>query len=77
MAWFGSDDAMQGFVERHGLSFPNLNDEPGEVFARFGVPSQPAWAFIAADATVTVRVGVLGEADLSAALAATASGRAP
>jgi len=77
VSWFGSDDSMRGFVERHGLTFANVNDEPGEVFGRFGVPGQPAWAFVTADGTTTVRVGVLSDADLDAALAATASGRAP
>lgn len=64
---------MADFVDRHGLSFPNVDDGPGQVYARYGVASQPAWVFIGADGTVTRRLGTLGEAALDAALAATGS----
>lgn len=37
---------MEEFVARHGLTFPSLVDESGEIFGRFGVPYQPAWVFI-------------------------------
>jgi hypothetical protein len=73
VAWFGDERSMQGFVDRHGLSFPNLNDQPGDVFGRFEVPGQPAWVFIGADGTVTRRLGVLDDAALDTALAATRS----
>lgn len=46
VAWNGSREAMQDFVDRHGLSFPSLVDVSGEVFGRYGVPYQPAWMFI-------------------------------
>lgn len=65
---------MEAFVDRHGLTFPNVNDEPGSVFGRFGVPGQPAWVFVAQDGTVTRRLGALDEAALDTALAATRSG---
>ncbi len=64
---------MQSFVDRHGLTFPNLNDEPGDVFGRFGVPGQPAWVFIDADGQATRRVGALSDDELDAALATTRS----
>ncbi len=55
---------MQDFVNENGLSFTNINDEPGEIFYRFNVPYQPAWVFIAKDGTVTTRIGVLSDEEL-------------
>jgi len=55
---------MQDFVNENGLSFTNINDEAGEVFARFNVPYQPAWVFIAKDGTVTTRIGVISDEEL-------------
>ena len=55
---------MQDFVNENGLSFTNINDGPGEIFARFNGPYQPAWVFIAKDGTVTTRIGVLSDEEL-------------
>ncbi len=55
---------MQDFVNENGLSFTNINDSAGEVFARFNVPYQPAWVFIAKDGTVTTRIGVISDEEL-------------
>ena len=55
---------MQDFVNENGLSFTNINDEAGEVFARFNVPYQPAWVFIDKDGTVTTRIGVISDEEL-------------
>ena len=55
---------MQDFVNENGLSFTNINDSSGEVFARFNVPYQPAWVFIAKDGTVTTRIGVISDEEL-------------
>jgi peroxiredoxin len=60
---------MEDFIERHGLTFPNLRDETGELFARFGVPGQPAWAFVAADGSVDQVLGALGDEALDERLA--------
>lgn len=60
---------MQAFVDRHGLTFPNLRDDRGEIFARFGVPYQPAWAFVAADGSFDVSLGALSGDQLEALLA--------
>lgn len=43
---------MLDFVDRHSLSFPQVDDRPGEIFNRFGVPYQPAWVFLGADGKV-------------------------
>ncbi len=64
---------MQGFVDRHGLTFPQANDDDGAVFAKFGVPYQPAWAFVSRDGQVDVHQGALGEGDLAAKLQALAA----
>ena len=64
VAWNGSGGDMQDFVNENGLSFTNINDSSGEVFARFNVPYQPAWVFIAKDGTVTTRIGVLSDLEL-------------
>ncbi len=69
MAWAGSQSSMQAFEDRHGLTFPSLNDQTGELFARFGVPGQPAWVFVAPDGTATRSLGALSESSLEAELA--------
>ena len=55
---------MQKFVDETGITFTNINDRAGEVFARFNVPYQPAWVFIAKDGTVTTKIGVLSDLEL-------------
>ncbi len=37
---------MNDFIGKHGLTFPNVDDQRGEVFASFGVTGQPAWVFL-------------------------------
>lgn len=64
MAWNGSGGDMQDFVIENNLSFININDGDGEVFARFNVPYQPAWVFIAKDGSVTTKIGVLSDLEL-------------
>jgi hypothetical protein len=41
-----STDAMQAFVDEHGLAFPQAVTEDGSLWARFGVAYQPAWVFV-------------------------------
>ena len=55
---------MQDFVNENGITFTNINDGSGEIFARFNVPYQPAWVFIAKDGTVTTRIGVISDEEL-------------
>jgi peroxiredoxin len=68
VAWRDSRDAMQAFVDRYGLEFPQLVDEDESIFARFDVPYQPAWAFISADGEVDMVFGPMSEDDLRATL---------
>lgn len=37
---------MIDFVEKHGLTFPSVDDQGGDVFSSFGVTGQPAWVFL-------------------------------
>ena len=70
VAWYGDDASFQGFVDKYHLSFPQISDDPGDVFSRFGVPYQPAMAIIDAAGTVKVSLGAVEESALDAALTA-------
>jgi peroxiredoxin len=65
VAWAGNQSSYQSFVERHGLTFANLDDTPGDIYSKYKVPYQPAWVFVAKDGTATTRIGVIGESELS------------
>lgn len=45
--------AMQNFVSKYNLNFTNINDADGSIWAKFGVPWQPAYVFLRADGTST------------------------
>jgi hypothetical protein len=45
VAWNGTQGEIDEFISRHGLTFPNVRDSDGEIFASFSVASQPAWVF--------------------------------
>ena len=64
MAWIGGDDRFQEFIDRHGLTFPQISDDPGEVFFRFGVPYQPAMAIVDTDGTVQQFLGAVDDSTL-------------
>ena len=75
VAWYGSRDQMQAFVDRHGLTMPTVDDAAqGAVFARFGIGYQPAWAFIDADGEVSTHLGALDTAGIERALGAALRG---
>lgn len=65
MAWAGNQSSYQSFVGRHGLTFANLDDTPGDIYFKYKVPYQPAWVFIAKDGTATTRIGVIGDSELT------------
>lgn len=66
---------MQRFVADTGLGgFPHVVDADGKLWERFGVPAQPAFAFVGRDGTVEVSVGKLSVEDLSARLDRLAQG---
>jgi peroxiredoxin len=68
VSWNGSEAEMAEFVARHDLTFPQLQDDDGAVFAHFDVPVQPAWAFVAADGTTEVHLGAYDDEALAEAL---------
>ena len=70
VAWYGDDQSFQAFVDKYSMTFPQISDDPGDVFSRFGVPSQPAMAIIDAAGTVQVSLGAVEESTLDAALTA-------
>lgn len=43
--------ALRAFVAKYGLGFPNLDDADGSIWAKFGVPWQPAYVFLRPDGT--------------------------
>jgi hypothetical protein len=68
VAWNGSEESMQEFVTKHQLTFANIKDNDGLVFAQFDVAYQPAWVFIQQDGTSETNVGAMDEVALIAAL---------
>lgn len=61
---------MADFVDRHDLGHvPHVVDDSGELWARAGVPGQPAWIFVDGETgELTRHIGALEGADLEAAL---------
>lgn len=68
VGWSGTDSAYSDFVSRHGLTFPNVADSAGDVYAAFGVASQPAWVFLVDGRQQVVR-GSLTADDVRATIA--------
>jgi len=64
VAWNGSAESMNDFVARHGISFQNISDNDGKIFAQFGVPYQPAWVFIKQNGDATTHIGAIDEVSL-------------
>ncbi len=61
VAWTGSDVSFQGFIDEHGLTFPQISDDPGDVFDRFGVAYQPALVIVNTDGTTELVAGAVDE----------------
>ena len=64
MAWTGTDEQFQAFIDEHGLSFPQVSDDAGDVFAYFDIPYQPAMAVISPDGEVATHVGALAPEEI-------------
>lgn len=69
VSWYGNEASYRAFIERHGITFPTVGDSDGLLFTRFGVPGQPAFAFVAADGSATTVNGPLSAAEISARVA--------
>ncbi len=61
MAWTGDDDSFQDFIDRHGVTFPNISDGPGEVFNRFGISYQPALVIVGTDGSIETVAGAVDD----------------
>ena len=59
VAWTGSDDSFQVFIDEHGLTFPQISDDPGDVFNRFGVSYQPALVVVKTDGSTELIAGAV------------------
>jgi peroxiredoxin len=68
VAWAGDDREFDEFVERHQLTFPQLSDDGGALYAHFGVVTQPAFVIIDPDGDTTTLRGALDDDELEAAL---------
>jgi peroxiredoxin len=62
VAWTGSDDEFQTFIDRHGLTFTQLSDDAGAVYDRFEIPLQPAVVVVRPDGQVETLFGAVDEA---------------
>ena len=61
IGWNGTQDEINSFIDRHGLTFTNVRDPDGSIFSGFGVPGQPAWVFQSASGERKVSIGALSE----------------
>lgn len=68
VAWSGNTDEFLDFIERHQLTFPQIDDEAGEVFARFDVLAQPAAVIVAADGSTERLTGRADGPSIAAAI---------
>jgi hypothetical protein len=59
MAGLDSTEAMLAFVDEFSVTFPHAVSEDGSLWARFGVPYQPAWVFVDDDGRSTVIQGAI------------------
>jgi peroxiredoxin len=73
VAWVGTDEAFQGFIDKHGLTFPQLSDDPGYIFSHFDVPAQPALVIVDGDGTAETFIGAVDDQTLDDILADVAS----
>ncbi len=69
MAWIGTDDEFGVFIDEHGLTFPQISDDAGQIYARFDVPTQPALVVVDTAGTVETLFGAVDAAHLDEVLA--------
>lgn len=62
VAWTGDDTSFQGFIDKYSLTFPQISDDPGTVFGRFGVTGQPALVIIDAEGNAQIQLGAVDPA---------------
>jgi len=64
VAWNGTDDMMNEFVNRHSIDFSTVSDRTGTIYALFEIPVQPAWVFINSDGSSKTHRGPIDEVAL-------------
>lgn len=60
VAWSGDESQFEDFIDKYDLTFPQISDDSGDIFGRFDVASQPAFAIVYPDGRVET---LLGSAD--------------
>ncbi len=73
IAWNGTQGKIDEFISRHGLTFPNVRDGDGEIFASFSVASQQAWVFQSKTGERVVESRALPEGQINSRLSAIAT----
>ncbi|WP_083908394.1 TlpA family protein disulfide reductase [Ilumatobacter coccineus] len=61
VTWTGTDSSYQAFIDEHGLTFPQIQDDDAEVFAHFDVAFQPALVIVKADGSIETVAGAVDE----------------
>ena len=65
---------MAAFIDEFSLGdIPHVADVDGSFWQRFGVISQPSWAFVDRDGAVTVQFGALTRDELTSIVEALAA----
>lgn len=73
MAWAGTTGTYTEFIARHGITFPTIDDTPGDLFSALQVPGQPAFAFVKGD-SVDRAFGSLTESEFASRVATLVAG---
>ena len=61
MAWNGDNNSYLEFIDRHSLTFDNLDDTAAVIFSEYDIPSQPAWVFLDQDGILETRLGAMSK----------------
>lgn len=61
VAWSGTDASFQEFIDDHGLTFPQISDDLGDIYDRFGITYQPALVVVNTDGSTETVAGSVDE----------------
>lgn len=73
VAWSGDESSFQEFIDRHGLTFAQISDPSGAVYAHFSIPVQPAFVLVGGGEVRTL-LGAVDTETLDAELALLVAG---
>ena len=65
VGWSGDDAIYRDFIAEADLTFPQIDDTAGAVYARFDVPYQPALVVIDTGGNVVEKLGAVNDDDLT------------